>query len=144
MKKSVFISILVVVFFAFSFSKINVACAQTIKCEVRKRSLAGEIFLFQYDDEGNNKGYIWVYEFVNRYLSHEDELFLEKVNGLKIQEDNTYYNRLLEISTTLFKDLGYNPSVRYMSPQIEEQLTNVFNILRGLIDEQRMELINEK
>ena len=53
MKKSVFISILVVVFFAFSFSKINVACAQTIKCEVRKRSLAGEIFLFQYDDEGN-------------------------------------------------------------------------------------------
>ena len=77
-------------------------------------------------------------------MSHEDELFLEKVNGLKIQEDNTYYNRLLEISTTLFKDLGYNPSVRYMSPQIEEQLTNVFNILRGLIDEQRMELINEK
>ena len=70
--------------------------------------------------------------------------FLEQVNGLEIHEDNAYYNRLLEISTMLFDDLGYNPSARYISPQIEEQHTNVFNILRGLIDEQRMELINEK
>ncbi len=144
MKKSVFISVLVVVFSAFSFSKINVACAQIIRCEVRERPLAGEIFLFQYDEEGNNKGYIWAYEFVNHLLSDEDRRFLEQVNGLEIHEDNAYYNRLLEISTMLFDDLGYNPSARYISPQIEEQHTNVFNILRGLIDEQRMELINEK
>mgnify|MGYP000764424106 FL=1 len=136
MKKSVFISVLAVVFAAFSFSKINVACAQTIRCEVRERLLAGEIFLFQYDDEGNNKGYIWVYEFVNHLLSDEDRRFLEQVNGLEIHEDNAYYNRLLEISTMLFDDLNYNPFARYMSPQIETLHTNVLNILQGLISVQ--------
>lgn len=136
MKKSVFISVLVVVFSAFSFSKINVACAQIIRCEVRERPLAGEIFLFQYDEEGNNKGYIWAYEFVNHLLSDEDRHFLEQVNGLEIHEDNAYYNRLLEISTMLFDDLNYNSFARYMSPQIEKQHTNVLNILQGLISVQ--------
>ena len=136
MKKSVFISVLVVLFSVFPFFKTNVACAQTIKCEVRNGELVGRIFLFQYDNEGNNDGYIWVYEFVNRLLSDDDRRFLEQVNGQEIHEDDARYNQLLEISTTLFEDLYYNPLARYMSPAIIALHSDVLNILQGLINAQ--------
>ena len=95
MKKSVFVSVLVVLFSVFTFFKTNVTCAQTIKCEVRNGELVGKIFLFQYDNEGNKDGYIWVYEFVNRLLSDDDRHFLEQVNGQEIHEDDARYNQLL-------------------------------------------------
>lgn len=136
MKKSVFISVLVVLFSVFSFFKTNVACAQTIKCEVRNGELVGKIFLFQYDNEGNNDGYIWVYEFINRLLSDDDRRFLEQVNGQEIHEGDVRYNQLLEISTTLFEGLDYNPLARYMSPEIIALHSDVFNILQGLINAQ--------
>lgn len=133
MKKSAFISVLVILFSAFSCSEINIACAQTIKCEVQERKYCGEIFLSQYNDDGNKEGRIWVFEFVNSLLTDNDRRFLDQVNGQIIRENDACYDQLLEISSTL-TELDYNPLARHMSPQIRALNSEVLNILQGLIN----------
>ena len=76
-------------FYFFNFN-INVASAQKIVCEIKKDQHGGEVFLFKYDNNNHNEGYIWVYIFAVRNLSNTDRQFLEQINGQSINEEDSH------------------------------------------------------
>ena len=116
-------------FYFFNFN-INVASAQKIVCEIKKDQHGGEVFLFKYDNNNHNEGYIWVYIFAVRDLSNTDRQFLEQINGQSINEEDSHYNRILNLTNTLH-ELDYNPLMSVAPTMITELNTEIFGILRS-------------
>lgn len=129
MKKFVINSITTALMF-FTLFNINVAFAQKIVCEVKEDKHGGEIFLFKYDENNSNEGYIWAYTFATRNLSNTDRQFLEQINGQNVNEDDPRYNQILTLTNTLH-ELDYNPLMSFAPTRITELNTEIFGILRS-------------
>lgn len=117
-------------FFTFFNFNINVASAQKIVCEIKEDQYGGEIFLFKYDENNHNEGYIWVYTFANRNVSPDDRQFLEQINGQTINQEDLRYNQILELTNTLH-ELDYNPLMSFTPTRIIELNTEIFGILKS-------------
>ncbi len=133
MKKIIFNSVIVVFLFfsVFSFNK-NIAFAQKITCKIEKNDYTSNLFLFSYNDNNENEGYIWVHTFITEYLSDNDRQFLDQIDGQSIPEQDSHYNQLLTLTTDLDR-LGYNSLLPFVPQPIMEVISKVFGVLKNFI-----------
>lgn len=117
-------------FFTFFSFNINVASAQKIVCETINTDYTTRLFLFKYNDDNKNEGYIWVNTFIIGELSNDDRQFLEQINGQTINEGDSRYSQVLDLTNTLH-ELDYNPLMSFTPTRIIELNAEIFEILRS-------------